>query len=243
MEFPIIIILNLALRKKSLVLFSFAMENNRADDTTTGWSSAEKHAEGCQGNVAVVGTSSSRKYGEVTQGRAIIATSGGKNAGRILDIKKDDVITRFDERRILVDDRNFKLILCGLGGGFLQAGLFNPWDRALYLSIKEHRPFLSRSNFTTPFAGVSQTIVQRAVSAGLYFPLEDIYATRLRDSNFGVFKDVESGGGVNDKKGGWVALTAGLLAGMTNGLIMNPLAGKSNLKTLNYTVGISCNVE
>ena len=32
-----------------------------------------------------------------------------------------------------------------MSGGFLQAGLFNPWDRALYLSIKEERAFLNRA--------------------------------------------------------------------------------------------------
>ncbi len=112
-----------------------------------------------------------------------------------------------------------KLLLAGFGGGFLQAGLFNPWDRALYLSIKDQRPFLSVKNFQNPWAGVSQTIVQRAISAGMYFPLEEIFADKLVSSQmFGHSSDELA----QNRK--YIALFSGLLAGMTNGLLMNPLA-------------------
>ena len=66
-----------------------------------------------------------------------------------------------------------KLLSCGLISGLIQAALFNPWDRALYLSVKENRNFLNIYNFHDPFAGVLQTISQRTISNGLYFPLED----------------------------------------------------------------------
>lgn len=104
-------------------------------------------------------------------------------------------------------------------GGFLQAGLFNPWDRALYLSIKEERAFLNRANFVNPFAGVSQTIFQRSISAGLYFPLEEIFADRLVSSElFGTTsKEIQNNRTL-------IALMAGLLAGASNGILMNPLA-------------------
>jgi hypothetical protein len=49
---------------------------------------------------------------------------------------------------------------CGLIGGITQAGMFNPWDRALYLSVKHSRPFLSLSNFSRPYQGFWQAIVQ-----------------------------------------------------------------------------------
>lgn len=102
------------------------------------------------------------------------------------------------------------LLNCGLLSGFLQAGIFNPWDRALYLSLKHDRRFLHRHNFISPFAGVVQTITQRAISSGLYFPLEDIYLRML---------DV-------DKREmlPFSFILAGVLAGATNGVIMNPLA-------------------
>ncbi len=44
-------------------------------------------------------------------------------------------------------------LVAGTTVGALQAVLFNPWDRALYLSVKEKRPFLHRANFTQPFQG------------------------------------------------------------------------------------------
>jgi hypothetical protein len=114
-----------------------------------------------------------------------------------------------------------KLLIAGFGGGFLQAGIFNPWDRALYLSIKDDRHFLHAKNFANPFAGVSQTIFQRAISAGMYFPLEEIFADRLVNS-----KTFGSSSSELRENRTWIALSAGLLAGATNGLLMNPLAGR-----------------
>eukprot|EP00606_Chrysophyceae_sp_TOSAG23-5_P001164 GSChrysophyteH2.ASY1.ANO1.731.1 assembled CDS len=112
-----------------------------------------------------------------------------------------------------------KLLVAGFLGGFLQAGLFNPWDRALYLSISEQRPFLDLKNFHRPYHGVSQTIFQRALSSGMYFPLEEIFADNIVAS--GVFGT--SATQISENRT-WVALIAGLCAGMTNGFVMNPLA-------------------
>jgi hypothetical protein len=111
------------------------------------------------------------------------------------------------------------LLIAGFGGGFLQAGIFNPWDRALYLSIKNQQPFLSKENFAKPWAGVSQTIFQRALSSGMYFPLEEIFADKLINSG-------QLGTNSNEisQNRRWIALGAGLLAGTTNGIIMNPIA-------------------
>jgi hypothetical protein len=109
--------------------------------------------------------------------------------------------------------QSLELLSCGVISGFLQAGLFNPWDRALYLSVKENRPFLSLINFEHPRAGVMHTIAQRAIRTGLYFPLEEMYAYKLVE-----------GFGNSDGRRPWIALASGLLAGSTNGLIMNPIS-------------------
>ena len=77
---------------------------------------------------------------------------------------------------------NAKRLSCGILSGLLQAAIFNPWDRALYLSVKHDRKFLHWLNFKNPFAGLMQTITQRALSSGLYFPLEDIFKDRLISS-------------------------------------------------------------
>ena len=112
-----------------------------------------------------------------------------------------------------------KLLLCGFSGGLVQAGLFNPWDRALYLSIMNDRPFLSKQNFVNPFAGVFQTLFQRAISSGLYFPLEEIFADMLMAN--GAFGQ---GTSILNERRQYVAFSAGLMAGSLNGLIVNPLA-------------------
>jgi hypothetical protein len=71
--------------------------------------------------------------------------------------------------------KNEKKILCGLTSGLVQAFVFNPWDRALYLSVKNDIKFLSINNFKHPFSGVFQTLGSRIISNGLYFPLEEIF--------------------------------------------------------------------
>ena len=101
-----------------------------------------------------------------------------------------------------------ELIYCGLLSGVLQSGVFNFWDRALFLSLKENRNFLDKRNFIRPMEGVLQSLAQRAISGGLYFPLEDIYRFYIQSSGIYSlhFQNVLSG----------------VLAGGTNGLIMNP---------------------
>jgi Mitochondrial carrier protein len=65
--------------------------------------------------------------------------------------------------------------------------------------------------------GVFQTIFQRGISAGLYFPLEEIFISYLKES----FKSPKSTPGSNET---WLLLCAGLMAGAGNGFIMNPIS-------------------
>lgn len=122
--------------------------------------------------------------------------------------KIDDIHSKFVKRT--------RQLNCGLISGLLQAGVFNPWDRALYLSVMYHRPFLRKENFLNPMQGVMQTIVQRAISGGLYFPLEEIYEEiinkHLDENNFSDSINVQR----------YVHFVAGIMAGSTNGLILNP---------------------
>jgi hypothetical protein len=90
---------------------------------------------------------------------------------------------------------------CGLISGLSQTFIFNTYDRALYHSIANHRPFLDPSNWKgNPFRGVSPTFLQRAFSAGLYFPLEDMFRTSI--------------------SGNYAA--AGVLVGLVGGLFTTP---------------------
>jgi len=120
--------------------------------------------------------------------------------------------------------RNAKLLNCGILSGLAQAAVFNPWDRALYLSVMYHRPFLRSENFVNPMAGVMQTIMQRAISSGLYFPLEDIFTQSINSR----VKDPQD---PNHQR--TVRFVAGLLAGSVNGLLMNPF---SSVKVCEYLI-------
>lgn len=73
------------------------------------------------------------------------------------------------------------MLLAGLASGVSVAGLFNPWDRALYLSVLHSRPFLRRANFSHPYQGFWQVCVHRTLTGGLYFPLFDAAQPMVRE--------------------------------------------------------------
>lgn len=89
---------------------------------------------------------------------------------------------------------------CGFFAGFLVTAALNPWDRALYLAVINKRNFLSRDNWREPYRGLTQTIVQRSISSGVYFPLEEACGRALGSPILG-----------------------GQAAGVLLGLILNPL--------------------
>jgi hypothetical protein len=60
-------------------------------------------------------------------------------------------------------------VLSGLITGVFCSGLFNPWDRALYLSVINRRAFLSGDNFRLPYQGFSQAVIQRAFLGSIYY--------------------------------------------------------------------------
>ena len=104
-------------------------------------------------------------------------------------------------------------VLCGLAAGVVQASLFSPYDRALYLSMTNRTPFLSVENFRNPFSGLSQSIGGRALSSGLYFPLEQFF--------FRKFHQEENHSNSNHSGRNFAAGTA---AGAVNAMILNPLS-------------------
>jgi hypothetical protein len=97
--------------------------------------------------------------------------------------------------------------VCGLTSGGASAVIFNPYDRALFLSLRDRRPFLSWDNFKRPYQGFAQGIVGRVVSTGLYFPLEHSFRKHLQ---------MQPGPTAN--------FVAGALAGAVNGVLLNPLS-------------------
>lgn len=105
----------------------------------------------------------------------------------------------------------FSNIGCGFLSGGIVTGVLNPYDRALFLSLMHKRPFIHKQNFKNPYHGISQTLIQRSLSTGLYFPLED-YFLRKTESHF------------SREQNNLRLLIAGNLAGVLNGLVLNPLS-------------------
>lgn len=67
-------------------------------------------------------------------------------------------------------------LISSFSTGVIQAPLFNPCDRALYLSIKEKRAFLDSHNWKNPYQGFSNSIISKSLSCGSYFWLINYFA-------------------------------------------------------------------
>lgn len=103
------------------------------------------------------------------------------------------------------------ILSAGFASGMVVTAVLNPYDRALFLSVRAKRPFLSRSNWTSPWNGVGQTLVSRSLSTGMYFPLEEVgrsaaHAVGLQDGSSAC------------------SLVAGNFAGAVNAFVLSPLA-------------------
>ena len=91
--------------------------------------------------------------------------------------------------------------------GAVQAGALSPIDRALYLSVFHHRPFLSAANFVKPFHGALNAVAYRVTSASLYLGLQDVATLTLPPSDCGVCQRA----------------LVGVFAGTGNGILLNHL--------------------
>lgn len=67
-----------------------------------------------------------------------------------------------DSNKLKVD------IISAITAGTLCSIAFNPWDRALHLSIKYDRKFLSADNFKNPYQGFKQVAFHRTFVNGFY---------------------------------------------------------------------------
>lgn len=83
-----------------------------------------------------------------------------------VDKNKNQTVTHKIKQQLTID------VSSGLFTGVLCSGLFNPWDRALYLSVKNNTSFLSKENFKSPYQGFSQAIVQRAFTGSIYYVMQ-----------------------------------------------------------------------
>jgi hypothetical protein len=111
-------------------------------------------------------------------------------------------------------------VCCGTLSGIATAGLFNPVDRALYLSVINLKPFLHRDNWLRPFQGASNALLHRTISGGLYFAAYDLLQSPVQQ--WALRRPLR-----HDDKTYDVLVTSfvtGTLAGFVNGVILNPIA-------------------
>ncbi|KAL8453326.1 hypothetical protein Emag_001917 [Eimeria magna] len=115
---------------------------------------------------------------------------------------------------------------CAIITGFTTATVFNPWDKALYLSVKDRRPFLDPLNWKQPFSGLMQAISSRTLNTGLYFLLESFFhdlVERHREPSSCVTPHERSESHSSQKPRTISLFIAGNLAGVTCAALSHPL--------------------
>ena len=108
--------------------------------------------------------------------------------------------------------RKALLLASGFSAGMIVTGILNPVDRALYLTVAKRRRFFHPLNWQHPFQGLAQSIVQRAVSTGVWFPLERL------------FRECSWAHSCAKVSPGLVDVVSGQAAGMANAILMSPFA-------------------
>jgi hypothetical protein len=103
-------------------------------------------------------------------------------------------------------------VASGFAAGVAVTGLLSPIDRALFLSVTQRRGFLHPGNWRQPFQGLSQSLVGRALSTGMWFPLDRLAAQALRKQHLLGSSPVLA------------AAAAGQVAGIISAVLLSPLA-------------------
>lgn len=104
-------------------------------------------------------------------------------------------------------------LMSGIISATTTAAIMNPWDRALYLAIKNNDSFYTRTNFLSPWHGLTQNITQRIISSGSYFFLQEELKNKIT---------AYLSPATYEKHQGSLHITIGFIAGSITGLISNP---------------------
>ena len=108
-----------------------------------------------------------------------------------------------------------------LCSGAIQAILFNPFDRALYIRVQQkRRKFLDRRNFQAPFQGFANAAVYRTISSASYIFWQDSCRYFINEINDGFGAEGPSRFTHESNPLLYSAVT-GVAAGAANGLALN----------------------
>lgn len=120
-----------------------------------------------------------------------------------------------------LENEHTRRALAGVFTGLCTTFTFTPYDKALYVSIKNKTSFFSAENWRHPFKGITNILAYRVLNNGVYYHLMD------------EFKDMTSGITKSKVKNDIIAGTA---LGITSSLMFNPLA-VIKYRTWGYTEG------
>lgn len=114
-----------------------------------------------------------------------------------------------------------------LCSGAIQAVLFNPYDRALYVRVQQKRKhFLDRRNFQAPFQGFANAAAYRTISSASYIFWQDTCRYWIEEIGGGAAKNQFTSANYP------VAYSAviGVVSGAANGLALN------NMQAIKFTM-------
>lgn len=98
-------------------------------------------------------------------------------------------------------EKQYKHLFSNILTNSLSIVLFNPWDKALFLAITNHRPLLTKQNWQRPYQGLNNTILTKTFSGGFYFFFADYYKEKTNNT-----------------------FLTGVLTGASNAIITNPFS-------------------
>lgn len=101
-------------------------------------------------------------------------------------------------------EQTYKELLAGLLTGISNTIIFNPYDKALYMQVKNNTTFFNKNNWIQPYTGISQSLIHRTISYGLYFPIYDFYKRNTTFTNYKIILD-------------------SVLTGCTTSILINPI--------------------
>ncbi len=123
-------------------------------------------------------------------------------------MNKDNANAESHSRNMLID------FASGVFSGTSCAAIFHPWDRGVYLSVKNHRSVFSRANFHRPYHGILQTVLQRAVLGSAYY----FVASQMKENLIPFMRDNLRAPEVSQY------IAVGAAAGATHGIMTNTVA-------------------
>lgn len=73
-------------------------------------------------------------------------------------------------------------VISGVSTGIISAILFNPLDKAIYISTTKNISILDRHAWHNMYSGISYTIASKLITSGLYFAYIDYYSKQCNNN-------------------------------------------------------------